>query len=74
MIMKVDISKANKEIKVYISDKVEYEEVFDLIDGLENAFIGYTINLVGESPSYITYNPGYIWNNDKYIITTTNAL
>ena len=65
MIMKIDISKANKEINVYISDKVEYEEVFDLIDELENAFIGYTINLVGESPNYITYNPSNIWNNGK---------
>ena len=63
--MKIDISKANKEINVYISDKVEYEEVFDLIDELENAFIGYTINLVGESPNYITYNPSNIWNNGK---------
>ena len=72
MIMKVDILRQNKEINIYISNKIEYEEVFDLIDGLEDAFSDYTINLVGETPPtyYIDCAPQYKWNT----ITSTELL
>ena len=71
MIMKVDILRQNKEINIYISNKIEYEEVFYLIDELENAFVDYRINLVGETPTYIDYPSLSKWNNT---ITLTKLL